>query len=311
MLKCLTFLGAWCVANLSNPVIAEHFSRNFLGTWCEPSGTNVETKYECDGYQMEVSKHRGGVQVSGGTGDNWCTWTEPRSIFHSTARVRGSNNAGGVVTIVVKSDCEKADSPTSSLTTLAVVTPVNGDRGETLVISSANDMYSGAYRRVDSKPKATEKPAGRLSPSAGEVKLVIPTRYGKVDVVADPNDCCTGKIRYRTQEIAIGSAGELYASLAGIYHVKEGDIIVISSPAGTRGMPDMYYLLLVNQAHMVALSSQDDFQTSDGTFRAVQRGNEIEFDLGYEQKRRKRALYKDGTVRVMTVSISDGNIAKG
>src|SRR5262245_63961665 len=41
-----------------------------------------------------------------------------------------------------------------------------------------------------------------------------------------------------------------------------------------------------------------DFGTSDGTFKAVQRDNEVHFDLGFQKRQKKRAIYKNGTVTV-------------
>jgi hypothetical protein len=41
-----------------------------------------------------------------------------------------------------------------------------------------------------------------------------------------------------------------------------------------------------------------DFATSDGTFKATQRDGEVHFDLGYQKRKKKSAIYKNGTVTV-------------
>jgi hypothetical protein len=41
-----------------------------------------------------------------------------------------------------------------------------------------------------------------------------------------------------------------------------------------------------------------DFGTSDGTFKATQRDDEVHFDLGFQKRQKKRAIYKNGTVTV-------------
>jgi len=136
-----------------------------------------------------------------------------------------------------------------------------------------------------------------LSPSAAETQVVVPTRYGEVIVTKDANECCTGRIRHGTKQVEIVSAGEVYASLEGIYQVKEGDIVIIRHNSWPRGMPDTYYVLLVDQRHMIDVTPPL-FATWDGTFRVTRTGNEIQFDLGFDRRRKKSALYKDGVLQV-------------
>jgi hypothetical protein len=135
-----------------------------------------------------------------------------------------------------------------------------------------------------------------LSKSAKETLVAIPTRYGNVTVTRDDSDCCVGYIRYGNQQIEIVSAGRIYASLEGVYKVNEGDLVIMSAPPGARGSALGYHVLLVDQDRMIDLGGPD-FKTS-GTFKAVQRGNEIHFDLGFQEKKKKSAIYKNGTVTV-------------
>jgi hypothetical protein len=41
-----------------------------------------------------------------------------------------------------------------------------------------------------------------------------------------------------------------------------------------------------------------DFGTSDGAFKATQRDDEVHFDLGFQNRKKKSAIYKNGTVTV-------------
>src|SRR5262245_47359812 len=91
------------------------------------------------------------------------------------------------------------------------------------------------------------------------------------------------------------STGQIYASLEGVYKVKDGDLVVISSPSGARGSPPRYYALLVGQDRMTDLTGSD-FGTSDGTFKAVQRDNEVHFDLGFQKRQKKRAIDRKSVV---------------
>jgi hypothetical protein len=136
-----------------------------------------------------------------------------------------------------------------------------------------------------------------LSSLAKETMAAIPTRYGDVTVTRDDPECCVGHIRYGDQLLELASTGQIYASLEGVYKVKEGDLVVISSPSGARGSPPRYYVLLVGQDGMTDLTGSD-FGTSDGTFKATQRDDEVQFDLGFKKRQKKRAIYKNGTVTV-------------
>ena len=136
-----------------------------------------------------------------------------------------------------------------------------------------------------------------LSSLAKETMAAIPTRYGDVIVTRDNPECCVGHIRYGDQLVELASTGQIYASLEGVYKVKEGDLVVMSSPSGARGSPPRYYVLLVGQDGMTNLTGSD-FGTSDGTFKATQRDDEVHFDLGFQKRRKKRAIYKNGTVTV-------------
>src|SRR5262244_766655 len=136
-----------------------------------------------------------------------------------------------------------------------------------------------------------------LSSLAKETMAAIPTRYGDVTVTRDDPECCVGHIRYGDQLVELASTGQIYASLEGVYKVKEGDLVVMSSPSGAIGSPPRYYALLVGQDRMTDLTGSD-FGTSDGTFKAVQRDNEVHFDLGFQKRQKKRAIYKNGTVTV-------------
>src|SRR5499433_1949407 len=136
-----------------------------------------------------------------------------------------------------------------------------------------------------------------LSSRAKETMAAIPTRYGDVTVTRDDPECCVGHIRFKDQLVELASTGQIYASLEGVYKVKEGDLVVISSPSGARGSPPRYYVLLVGQDRITDLTGSD-FGTSDGTFKAVQRDNEVHFDLGFQKRQKKRAIYKNGTVTV-------------
>jgi hypothetical protein len=127
--------------------------------------------------------------------------------------------------------------------------------------------------------------------------VAIPTRYGDVTVTRDDPGCCGINIRYGNQVAEIASTNQIYASLEGVYKVKEGDLVVISSTSRARGSPPRHYVLLVDQEGMTDLTGPD-FATSDGTFKATQPDGEVHFDLGSQKRKKKSAICKNGTVTV-------------
>ena len=68
-------------------------------------------------------------------------------------------------------------------------------------------------------------------------------------------------------------------------------------------MPHTYYPLLVRPTQLVDLASPE-FGTADGTFKVTQKGNEIFFDLGFEQRKRKTGIYKDGALQVYSGALN-------
>jgi hypothetical protein len=128
--------------------------------------------------------------------------------------------------------------------------------------------------------------------------LKVRTRFGTVSFMRNSADCCKGYIRFRSQSIEVLSAGNLFAKLEGLYHFREGDVLVVSRPSGGSGaLWRIYYVLLVDESRIVNITD-GIFQSLDLRFKAVQKGNEIHFDLGFDKKLRKRAIYRDGVLYV-------------
>jgi serine protease Do len=58
-------------------------------------------------------------------------------------------------------------------------------------------------------PKSVTTPVPRAVPE--KTLLTIDTRFGRLAVIKDAENCCKGKINYGAQKIELASAGELYA----------------------------------------------------------------------------------------------------
>jgi hypothetical protein len=142
-----------------------------------------------------------------------------------------------------------------------------------------------------------------LSSLAKETVVAIPTRYGDVTVTRDGAVCCIGHITYGDQRLEIVSTGQIYASLEGVYKVTEGDLVVIGFSSRPRESPASHRVFLVDQEGMIDLTAPG-FGSSDGTFKAIQRGDEVHFDLGLQEgKKKKSAIYKNRTVTVNVRSL--------
>jgi hypothetical protein len=128
--------------------------------------------------------------------------------------------------------------------------------------------------------------------------LRVRTRFGTVFVVRSSDDCCMGYIRFRSEKIEVPSTGTVYAELKGVYRVPEGDVIVLSAPSGVRGMPPHPYVLVVNDKEIADITDHERMEPGEDTFRIVQKGNEIHFDLGFENRLRKKAVYRNGVLYI-------------
>jgi len=133
--------------------------------------------------------------------------------------------------------------------------------------------------------------------------LSLPTRFGNVDVVNLADQCCSSQIRYKSSRINVFMNEHGYAHLEAVFRVAAGDLLIISTPSNVRGMAPTYYAVLVTPQDAVDIGG-DGFGTSDWTFRFEQVGDGVQFDLGYENRRRKNAIYRDGAITVRLGALS-------
>jgi hypothetical protein len=127
--------------------------------------------------------------------------------------------------------------------------------------------------------------------------LVIATRFGDVFVSKDTADDTAGWIQFGTNKVKVSSgADSFFASKEGMFPMQEGDIVIVSTPVGAK-MPWRYYVILVNRNSLVDLSS-GQFATEDWTFKVRRKGNELLFDLGFKERKRKTAVYRNGSLYV-------------
>jgi hypothetical protein len=133
------------------------------------------------------------------------------------------------------------------------------------------------------------------SGSPEDYVLTVPTRFGSIIALKDKDDpCgCSGWIQFGSNRIKVSSgADSFYASNEGVFPMKEGDVVIVSTPVGGK-MPWQHYVILVNNGLFVELSPEG-FGTEDWTFKVRRNGNELLFDLGFKDGKRKTAVYRHG-----------------
>jgi hypothetical protein len=133
------------------------------------------------------------------------------------------------------------------------------------------------------------------SPASPKTVLTLPTRYGNLEVVRLADD--NSQIRYKSSQFDIFLNENDYAHLEAVFRVAAGDLLIISTPSNVRGMMPTYYAVLVTSQRAANIGGRG-FGTEDGTFRFEQVGDEVRFDLGFDGRRKKNALYRDGVITV-------------
>ena len=137
-----------------------------------------------------------------------------------------------------------------------------------------------------------------LAQKSDDTILTFKTRFGEVLIERNPPDCCSGWIRFRSSKLKL-ILPTLYATKEGIFSMKEGDVAVVSVPNLAKGVPPNYYVFLVQENALTDLNSDSEkFNSADWTFKITRNDNELLFDLGFDDKKKKTAIYRDGVLYV-------------
>jgi len=136
----------------SSIAFSEELPNKFLGTWFASNAGPTQTKDQCsdDAYEIGISRNKEKIEISGGSGDNFCTWTNGRKLDSEIEADKISRITAEVIVYAVKSQCEKIDEgkypPGTSVITYISKT-IAGRTDEKLYIGSAAELFSGFYRR--------------------------------------------------------------------------------------------------------------------------------------------------------------------
>jgi len=173
---------------------------------------------------------------------------------------------------------------------------VPGARGDARpVINVAGELKMAAGEN-SAKTPAPAQPA-----SPPEVILSIPTSFGDVVKIVNVEDNDGGiakEARYKSSRVSVLDY-DGYIGLEAMLRVGKLDLIILgaAAPKNAIGLSDSYIVLLVTAEQITAIGP-DGFGTEDGTFDFQRIGDEVRFDLGYDSKRKKSAIYRDGKITV-------------
>jgi hypothetical protein len=147
------------------------------------------------------------------------------------------------------------------------------------------------------------------SPSISSNTLAeAPTRFGTVTIVehCDESGSCSkasATLGSKTIDLVINSANKIDVNILAIFPTSDGDLVILDIPAG-RALPYCCLAaLLVRNATDLEVISNAAFYSADFTpFRVESGDGSLIFDLGFENKKHKTAIYDHGKLTVTFAS---------
>ena len=171
------------------------------------------------------------------------------------------------------------------------------DRSDTRpVVNVAGELKMAAGEnstKTPGKPPEPSQPA-----STPKILLSIPTSFGdvvQIVKVEDKDGEAEGEVRYKSSRVKVLLSEEDDIWIEALLRIGPQELIILSTPSSVRSMPNNYVALLLN-AERVADIGGEDFGTVDDTFNFQKVGDEVRFDLGYQERRKKNAIYRDGKI---------------
>jgi len=126
-----------------------------------------------------------------------------------------------------------------------------------------------------------------------------PTRFGIVNIVQgceSDNLCFKAYAQFGGKTVEVGaSSDQIYVTVPAIFQVHDGDLVILDIPAGGRRVPDQLVSILIRDSTSLDVISNEEFYSAEDEPIRVEIANDrLTFDLGYEQKKHKIAVYDHG-----------------
>jgi hypothetical protein len=138
-------------------------------------------------------------------------------------------------------------------------------------------------------------PAARSAAPDNEIDTTkIPTRFGIVTLTTNRDDR-TGRVEFKKDRVDTEGS---FQALEGVYRLRKGDVVVVRTGAEGNGvgLKTGYYVLLVAADRLVEIPTGEGFYTLEDPLKVRQRGDDLYFDLGYEEQKRKTAILRNGAI---------------
>jgi hypothetical protein len=192
--------------------------------------------------------------------------------------------------------------------------------------------------RTDTKPAAVSPPYNKFTPSGpadpsfvrvpatGSEKDILtaspfissntlaeaPTRFGTVALVKDCDKsrfCSQASATLGSKTIIVAnSPNEISVDVVGIFPTSDGDLVILEIPGGRAGLDRLVALLVQNATDLAVIS---EFYSADHTpFHVERQDDSLIFDLGFENKKRKMAIYDHGKLTITFAGTEQVTLSK-
>jgi hypothetical protein len=122
---------------------------------------------------------------------------------------------------------------------------------------------------------------------------------GQLDVVY--NDDKSPVAHFKGKKIPLGYG---HATHSETFTLSDRQIVIFETLGDVRGMPPQYSILSVGPRGAFRDVSGRKFYTADGTFLAMQKGDVIEFNLGYADGLKKTAVLSSKGMKVSLTKVT-------
>ena len=133
--------------------------------------------------------------------------------------------------------------------------------------------------------------------AAASKSASVQTRAGKLEVRNGAPDAppdslfLKGKLVYRKENFYLG--------IYGVYKFASSDLVLLGVNCGGSGCTnDDLVIVSVDANGKLAFTEDKQLQSSDGAVIASQSGEKLLLDLGYENGKKKKATFQDGTLLI-------------
>ena len=131
---------------------------------------------------------------------------------------------------------------------------------------------------------------------------MIKTKLGVIRVIQGTAGLPADTITFNGKRVFEGQMG--YAFLYKSFQTSNYIAVLFGENPGGSGTPvDTLYFLLLRQGSKPSIVTNEDFYSADGIMNIKQKNNDVVFDLGFEEKKRKTAILTSGNVLVQYATV--------